>query len=88
MREPPGVSAFALDAVELAVSFTGELGPVPDRENDEFLGDDFPAGRQPFIECVGFVQLSNDAAGIGGAGRLQRLQGAVLDSLTSEWTSS
>ncbi|VXB98173.1 hypothetical protein ARTHRO8AJ_40193 [Arthrobacter sp. 8AJ] len=90
----PRLSAFALDAVRLAVAFDGELGPVPDEEagcagelvlalrddlDDEFLGDDFPAGRQPFV--VGHVQFGDDAAGIRSAGRLQRLEGPVLGFL-------
>jgi len=47
--------------------------------DDEFLGDDFPAGRQPFV--VGHVQLGHDAAGIRGVGGLQCLQGTVLGFL-------
>lgn len=66
-----GTSFLAFDAVCVAVAFAGELGPVPDQEtgcagelvhalrddlDDEFLGDDFTAGSQPFVEGVGFVQ--------------------------------
>jgi hypothetical protein len=58
-------------AGELVLSLRDDL-------DDEFLGDDFPAGSQPFVEGVGFVQFGDDAAGIRGAGRLKRLQGVVL----------
>lgn len=98
----PGASAFGLNAVGLAVVFTGELGTVPDQEagcagelvlalrddlDDEFLRDDFPAGRQAFVEGVGFVQLGDNAAGIRGAGGLQCLQGTVLGFLDIGTTS-
>jgi hypothetical protein len=77
----------------VAVLFPRELGPAPDQEtgvagelilslgndlNDEFLGDKLSAGGDGVIQCVGFVQLTDDAAGIRGVGGLQRLQGAVL----------
>ena len=36
------------------------------------------SGGHGLIQCVGFVQLTDDAAGIRCVGGLQRLQGAVL----------
>ena len=65
----------------MAVAFARELGPVPDQKtrgagelvlglgndlNDEFLGDELSAGGDGVIQCVGLVQLADDAAGIGG----------------------
>ena len=56
----------------MAVAFPRQLGAVADQEtgvagefvralrNDlygQFLGDDFSAGGQPFVQCVRFVQL-------------------------------
>jgi hypothetical protein len=80
----------------MATAFAGELGPVPDKEagvtgefvgglgndlDDEFFGDDLPAGCQAFIEGVGFIEFGDDAAGIRGVRGLQCLQGTVLGFL-------
>lgn len=72
------VLSLALDAVRMSVLFAGELGAVPDQEtgiadelvlglgndlDDEFLGDELPAGRCGLIQCVRFVEFTDDAAG-------------------------
>ncbi|MET3948751.1 hypothetical protein ABIB49_003476 [Arthrobacter sp. UYCu512] len=77
----------------MAALFTRELGPVPNQEtgitgelilglrndlNNEFLGHELPAGGDGVIQCVRFVQLTDDAAGIRSVSGLQRLKGAVL----------
>ena len=95
--------ANTLDAVSVAVLFACNLGPVPDQEagvagefvlrlrddlHDEFLGDNFPARADRIVKSVGFIQFSDNAAGIRSVGGLQRLQGISCDSLTSDRTSS
>jgi hypothetical protein len=91
-----GALSLAFTAVRVAVAFACELGPVPDEEtgvtgelvrglgddlNDELLRDDFSPGSQALIECIRFVQFSDDAAGIRGIRGLQSLQGTVLGFL-------
>jgi hypothetical protein len=61
-------------AGELVLSLGDDL-------DDEFLGDKLPAGGHGLIECVGFVQLTDDAAGIRGTSGLQRLKRPVLGFL-------
>jgi hypothetical protein len=88
-----GALTFALDAVRAAVALAGELRPVPYQEtgiarelvrglgndlNDELLGDYLAPGGKGLIERIGFIQFSDDTAGIRGIGRLQCLQGTVL----------
>jgi hypothetical protein len=80
----------------MAVALPRQLGPVPDEEtgitgelvrargnhpDDELVRDDFPAGCQPFVEGIGFVQLGDDAACIRGVRGLQVLQGTLLGFL-------
>ncbi len=80
----------------MAVALACQLGPVPDQEtgiagefigalrddlDDEFVGDDFSAGRQSFIKSVGFVQFGDDTFGIRRVGGLQILQGPFLGFL-------
>jgi hypothetical protein len=88
--------AFAFDAVGVAATFAGELGPVPDQEagvagefvgglgndlDNEFLGYDLPAWCQAFIESIGFVEFGDDAAGIRGIRGLECFKGTVLGFL-------
>lgn len=76
--------------------FAGELGTMADEEtgiagefvlclgndlNDKFLGDDLTSGSETLIDGVSSIQLHDDAAGVRGVGRLQRLKGTVLGFL-------
>lgn len=85
--------AFAFNAVGMAAAFASELGPVPDQEtgvaselvfglgddlNDEFLGDKLSPRGNALIQCIGFVEVTGDAAGVRGVCRLHGLQRAVL----------
>jgi len=67
----------------VAILFASELGPVVDQKagiagefilglgndlNDQLLGDKIAGRGHHLVQCVGLVQLTDNAAGIGGVG--------------------
>ena len=83
-------SAFAVDAVGVAVFLSRDLGAVADEEaggagelivclgdhvDDEFFAGEVGAGEFDAVNGVCFVQFQHDAAGIGGVGFFQGLEG-------------
>lgn len=88
--------AFALGAVRMSVTFTGQLGPVPDQEagvagelvrslgydlDDELFRDDLSARGEAFVKGVGLVKFGDDTARVRGILGFQGFQRAVLGFL-------